>query len=478
VNECPDQELVVVVEATTLVVVVPGKSVVVVVGTLVVVVDRVVLVLEVVVLDGATPGTVVVVLGLETCGAVVVGTALVGDVVIGGVVVGGTPIVVVVVGCAKGTGGPIPLVREGGFVVGTGTVGTGTVGTGALVVGDGAVVVGVVAVGVVAVGVVAVGAAVVGAAVVGVVAVGGAYLGAAVVGGVEVGGVVVRVVRAVVEVCGGVVVELVEPVAGPGTSACAVRVIEPKALLSLAFWASSLLARSVWRARSSLSAAIAAVSLAVDACVASAVGGFPKMAFEARSMYCLALAESCLARYPLAYCKSTWTSAWLVAGSGCCTALERAAPPTTPITRVTAAATSNLARSRRLAPRTAKAAARTSVRPPLGSSGSGGIDARSLAARSARSSVGARRPARRWACVPWSSAASRASARARSSRSGSSAVMTSSVPAASRAPAAAAFERHLPFCRGPCQRQLPKGRSRPATTGPPGRPAAGGQSRA
>jgi len=167
-----------------------------------------------------------------------------------------------------------------------------------------------------------------------------------------------------------------------------------------------------------------------------------------------------------------------VVGPCCCNALERAVPPTTPITRVTTAATSNRARSRRLAPRTAKAAARTSVRPPMGNSGIGSIAARSLAARSARSSFGARGPARRWACVPWSSAASRASARALSSGSGSSAVIASSVPATSRAPVAAAFERHLPSCRGPCRHQPPKGRSRPATTGPPGQPGASGQTRA
>lgn len=362
-----------VVEATTLVVVVPGRAVVVVVGTVVVVVDKVVLVvLEVVVLEGATPEAGTVVFGLEIVVAVVVGTVL----------VGGAPTVVgvVVVGWASGTGGPIPLERDGGFVVGTGTVGTGTVGTGTVCTG--ALVV----------------ACLVGA----VVVVGGAYLGGVVVGGVELGGVVVRVVRAVVAVCGGVVVEVVEPVAGPGTSPCAVRVTEPKASLSLAFCAASLVSRAVWTASSAFRAAIASVSLAVDGWEASGAGTCLRMAFEARSMYCLALAESCLARKPLAYWRSTWTWAWawVVAEPCSCKTLESAAPPTTPMTKVTAAATSNRARSRRLAPRTAKAAARTSVRPALGNSGIGSIAARNPAARLRRSSVGAREPARRWACAP------------------------------------------------------------------------------
>jgi hypothetical protein len=160
-------------------------------------------------------------------------------------------------------------------VVGTGTVGTGTVGAGAVVVG-----------------------AAVGVVVVGVVVVGGVYLGTVVTGGLEVG---VVVVRAVITACAGVVVVvLVEPVARTGISACAVRAIEPKALLSLAFWASSLVSRSTWTARSCLSAAIAAASVVVDGCAAreAAAGraALPSMAFEARSMYCLALAESCLAR--------------------------------------------------------------------------------------------------------------------------------------------------------------------------------------
>jgi hypothetical protein len=104
-------------------------------------------------------------------------------------------------------------------------------------------------------------------------------------------------VRAAIAVCrGAVVVVVVEPVATTGTPPCAVRPIEPKALLSLAFWASSLLARSVWTARSCLSASIAATSLAVVGCVAKGPGAFPRMAFEARSMYCLASAELCLAR--------------------------------------------------------------------------------------------------------------------------------------------------------------------------------------
>lgn len=372
-----------VVEATTLVVVVPGRAVVVVVGTVVVVVDKVVLVvLEVVVLDGATPEAGTVVFGLEIVVAVVVGTVLVGG--------APTVVAVVVVGWASGTGGPIPLERDGGFVVGTGTVGTGTVGTGTVCTG--ALVVASLVGAVV----------VVGGAYLGAVVVGGAYLGGVVVGGVGMGGVVVRVVRAVVAVCGGVVVEVVEPVAGPGTSACAVRVMEPKASLSLAFCAASLASRAVWTTSSSFRAAMAAVSLAVDGCAASGAGPCPRIAFEARSMYCLALAELCLARKPLAYRRSTWTWAWawVVVGPCSCKALESVAPPTTPMTKVTAAATSNLARSRRLAPRTAKAAARTSVRPPLGNSGIGSIAARNPAARLPRSSVGALEPARRWACAP------------------------------------------------------------------------------
>jgi hypothetical protein len=110
--------------------------------------------------------------------------------------------------------------------------------------------------------------------------------------GVEVGAVVVA---AVIAVRGAVVVELVEP-AGPGTSACAVRVIEPKAWLSLAFCSASFASRAVWAASSSLRTAIAAVSPAVDASAASGANAFPSIAFDARSMYCLAFAELCLAR--------------------------------------------------------------------------------------------------------------------------------------------------------------------------------------
>jgi hypothetical protein len=196
-------------------------------------------------------------------------------------------VVVVVVGWARGIAGPIPLERDGGFVVGTGTVGTGTVGAGAVVVG--AAVVGVVVVG----GVV-VGGVVVGGVVVGRVVVGGVYLDTAVTCALEVD---VVVVRAVITVRGRVVVVvLVEPVGRTGTSACAMRTIEPNVLLSLAFWASSLVSRSSWTARSCFSASTAAASLAVDRCAARGAGAFPRMAFEARSMYCLALAESCLAR--------------------------------------------------------------------------------------------------------------------------------------------------------------------------------------
>jgi hypothetical protein len=196
-------------------------------------------------------------------------------------------VVVVVVGWARGIAGPIPLERDGGFVVGTGTVGTGTVGAGAVVVG--AAVVGVVVVG----GVV-VGGVVVGGVVVGRVVVGGVYLDTAVTCALEVD---VVVVRAVITVRGRVVVVvLVEPVGRTGTSACAMRTIEPNVLLSLAFWASSLVSRSSWTARSCFSASIAAASLDVDGCAARGAGAFPRMAFEARSMYCLALAESCSAR--------------------------------------------------------------------------------------------------------------------------------------------------------------------------------------
>ena len=138
-----------------------------------------------------------------------------------------------------------------------------------------------------------VGAAVVVSAVV----VGGAYLGAVVAvvaAGAEVG---VGVVGALMALCGEVVVvELVEPVTGTGMLACAVRVIEPKSRLSLAFCASRFVARCIWTASSCLSTAIAAVSLAVDASVASGANAFPSMAFDARSMYCLAFAGSCLAR--------------------------------------------------------------------------------------------------------------------------------------------------------------------------------------
>ncbi len=243
----------------------PRRSVVVVIGTVVVEVDRVVVVLlEVVVLDGAAPEVVVVVVfGLETV------------VVVAGRVVGGAPAVVVVVGSARGTGGPIPLERAGGFVVGTGTVGTVVVGTGTCQAWR------------------ARGGCAgrrrggrrrggcrrgghrrgghrrggyrrggysggrCGGAYLGTVVVGGAYLGAVVAVGVEVG-------DAVVAVRGGLVVELVDPVGGPGTSACAVRVIEPKSRLSLAFSASRLVSRCIWTASSCLSAAIAAVSPAVD----------------------------------------------------------------------------------------------------------------------------------------------------------------------------------------------------------------------
>jgi hypothetical protein len=284
----------VVVEDGALVVVVPAISAVVVTGSIVVVVETVVVVMLVmVVLDGATPDVVVVVFGL----VVVVAVAIV---LVAGMVVGGATIVVVV-GWARGTAGPIPLERDGGFVVGTGTVGTGTVGAGT--VGAGAVVVGAAIVGVV------VGAAIVGVVVVGGVVVGGVVVGGIVVGGVVVGGayldtvvtcvleVDVVVVRAVITVWGRVVVVvLVEPVGRTGTSACAMRTIEPNVLLSLAFWASSLVSRSSWTARSCFSASTAAASLAVDRCAARGAGAFPRMAFEARSMYCLALAESCLAR--------------------------------------------------------------------------------------------------------------------------------------------------------------------------------------
>ncbi len=91
------------------------------------------------------------------------------------------------------------------------------------------------------------GAVVLGAPVVGAVELGGVYLGAAVVGGVVLGAVVVRLVIAG---CERAVVEVVEPVAVTGTSACAVRVIEPKALLSWVFSASSLASRSSWAAKS------------------------------------------------------------------------------------------------------------------------------------------------------------------------------------------------------------------------------------
>jgi hypothetical protein len=301
----------VVVEVAALVVVVPARAVVVVVGTVVVVAGWVVVVgLEVVVLDGVTPEVVAVVFGLEIVVVVVV-------LLVGTVLVGGAPAVVVVVGSARGTGGPIPLVRDGGFVVVVvgAAVGTGTVGLGgAVVVGEGlsdvvggayrgAVVVGAdvggadVAGGVVVGGVV-VCAVVVGAVVVCAVVVGAVVVCAVVVGTVVVGGVDVRpaVVGAVMAVSGGVVVELVEAVAGPGTSACAVRLSEPKAWLSLAFSASSLVSRSIWTARSFFSAATAAASLAVDACAGRDAGAFPRMAFEARSMYCLAFAGSCLAK--------------------------------------------------------------------------------------------------------------------------------------------------------------------------------------
>ena len=204
----------------------------------------------------------------------------------------------------RGTGGPIPLERVGGFVVGTvvvGTVvvGTGTVRPGALVVGAlvavvvGTVVVGTVVVGTVVVGTAVVGTAAVGTAVVGTAVVGGAYLGAVVVVGVE---VCASVVGTVLAVRGGLVVELVDPVGGPGTSACAVRVIEPKSRLSRAFSASRFVSRCIWTASSCLRTAIAAVSPAEEASAASGVGVFPNMAFEARSMYCLAFAGSCLAR--------------------------------------------------------------------------------------------------------------------------------------------------------------------------------------
>jgi len=214
--------------------------------------------------------------------------------VVAGRVVGGAPAVVVVVGSARGTGGPIPLERDGGFVVGTGTVGTVVVGTGT--VRPGALVVGAlvaVVVGTVVVGTVVVGTVVVGTAVVGGAVVGGAYLGAVVVVGVE---VCASVVGTVLAVRGGLVVELVDPVGGPGTSACAVRVIEPKSRLSRAFSASRFVSRCIWTASSCLRTSIAAVSPAEEASAASRVGVFPNMAFEARSMYCLAFAGSCLAR--------------------------------------------------------------------------------------------------------------------------------------------------------------------------------------
>ncbi|HUC12908.1 MAG TPA: hypothetical protein VMS00_00515 [Acidimicrobiales bacterium] len=169
-------------------------------------------------------------------------------------------------------------------------VGTAVVGTNAVVPSE------------LVVGAVVVGDAVLGAAVVGVVVAGGVYLGAVVVGGVCLVAVVVGavclaavVVGAMTAFCGGVVVELVEPVTGPGTSACAVRVIEPKAWLSLAFCAASSVSRAVSAASSSLRTAIAAASPAVEASACGA-GGFPNMAFEACSMYCLAFAGLCLAR--------------------------------------------------------------------------------------------------------------------------------------------------------------------------------------
>ena len=137
------------------------------------------------------------------------------------------------------------------------------------------------------------GAVVLGPPVVGAVELGGVYLGAAVVGGVVLGAVVVRLVIAG---CERAVVEVVELVAVTGTSAFAVRVIEPKALLSWVFSASSLASRSSWAAKSCFRASIAAVSLAVDGCAASGADALPRMALDARSMYCLALAELCLAR--------------------------------------------------------------------------------------------------------------------------------------------------------------------------------------
>ena len=73
-------------------------------------------------------------------------------------------------------------------------------------------------------------------------------------------------------------------------------------------------------------------------------------------------------------------------GPCCCTALERAAPPTAPITKVTAAATNNLARSRRLAARPPTLPHAPRCGPRWVASGIG-IAARKLAARSARSSV-------------------------------------------------------------------------------------------
>ena len=288
-------------EVATFVVVVPETSVVGVVGTVVVVVDRVVEVeLSIVVVDTGTPEVVVVLFGL----VVVVAGA---SVPVGALVVGETIVVgeTVVVGWARGTGGPIPLVRVGGFVVGTGTVGTGVVGAGVRVVVVGIMVGGAVVVGAGVVGAVVVGAVVVVgggivfggvvflAPVVGAVELGGVYFGAVVMGRTVVGAAVVRSVTAG---CERAVVEVVEPVAAIGTSACAVRLIEPKALLSWAFSASSLASRCSSAAKSWFSAAIAAVSLAVEGCAASGADDLPRMAFDACSMYCLALSGLCLAR--------------------------------------------------------------------------------------------------------------------------------------------------------------------------------------
>lgn len=179
-----------------------------------------------------------------------------------------------------------------------------------MVVGDnvGTAVVGGAVVGAAVVGAAVVGAAVVGAAVVGATVVGGAVVvSAAVLGGAYLGAVVAVIAEVGKVVVGGalmavrgevvvVVVELVEPLTVPGTSACAVRVIEPKSRLSLAFSASRFVSRCIWTASSCLSTAIAAVSPAVDASVASGGNAFPSMAFDARSMYCFAFAGSCLAR--------------------------------------------------------------------------------------------------------------------------------------------------------------------------------------